>query len=135
MDIATIVGLLGAFGLIFMAIDDIGAFIDTPSMLIVVAGSGCRLYMWCAYTHRHGNAHLSMQLICYTTTGFYTHMHNHTCIIVHTHMRTCADTHVPIQPCSVGLTHSATYSANQPLTHTSTHTCRTLVVCIVRVYA
>ena len=39
MDIATIVGLLGAFGLIFSAIDDIGAFIDVPSMLIVVAGS------------------------------------------------------------------------------------------------
>ena len=39
MDIATIVGLLGAFGLIFSAIDDIGAFIDVPSLLIVVAGS------------------------------------------------------------------------------------------------
>lgn len=39
MDIATIVGLLGAFGLIFSAMDDPGAFIDTPSMLIVVAGS------------------------------------------------------------------------------------------------
>ena len=39
MDIATIVGLLGAFGLILSAIDDIGAFIDTPSMLIVVGGS------------------------------------------------------------------------------------------------
>ena len=39
MDIATIVGLLGAFGLIFMAIDDPGAFVDTPSLLIVVAGS------------------------------------------------------------------------------------------------
>ncbi|MDB2533221.1 MotA/TolQ/ExbB proton channel family protein [Porticoccaceae bacterium] len=39
MDIATIVGLLGAFGFIVMAIDDFAAFIDTPSMLIVVAGS------------------------------------------------------------------------------------------------
>ena len=39
MDIATIVGLLGAFGLIVSAIDDLGAFIDTPSMLIVVGGS------------------------------------------------------------------------------------------------
>ena len=39
MDIATIVGLLGAFGLIISAMDDPGAFIDTPSMLIVVAGS------------------------------------------------------------------------------------------------
>ena len=38
MDIATIIGLLGAFGLIFSAMDDPGAFIDTPSMLIVVAG-------------------------------------------------------------------------------------------------
>ena len=39
MDIATIVGLLGAFGMIIMAIDDIGAFIDTSSLLIVVGGS------------------------------------------------------------------------------------------------
>ena len=39
MDIATIVGMLGAFGLIFMAIDQPSAFVDTPSMLIVVAGS------------------------------------------------------------------------------------------------
>ena len=39
MDIATIIGLLGAFGLIFMAIDDMAAFIDTPSLLIVVGGS------------------------------------------------------------------------------------------------
>ena len=39
MDIATLVGLLGAFGLIFMAIDDMAAFIDTPSLLIVVGGS------------------------------------------------------------------------------------------------
>jgi chemotaxis protein MotA len=39
MDLATIIGLLGAFSLIFMAIDDMAAFIDTPSMLIVVGGS------------------------------------------------------------------------------------------------
>jgi chemotaxis protein MotA len=41
MDIATIIGLLGAFGLIAMAIgfDSIGQFIDSASMLIVVAGS------------------------------------------------------------------------------------------------
>jgi len=39
MDIATIVGLLGAFGLIFLAIDDMAAFIDTASLLIVVGGS------------------------------------------------------------------------------------------------
>ncbi len=39
MDIATIVGLLGAFGFIVMAIDDFAAFVDTPSLLIVVAGS------------------------------------------------------------------------------------------------
>ena len=39
MDLATIIGLLGAFGLIFMAIDDMAAFIDTPSLLIVVGGS------------------------------------------------------------------------------------------------
>ena len=39
MDIATIVGLLGAFGMIIMAIDDMAAFIDTSSLLIVVGGS------------------------------------------------------------------------------------------------
>ena len=40
MDIATIVGLLAAFGLIFMAIaENAPAFIDTASALIVVAGS------------------------------------------------------------------------------------------------
>ena len=39
MDIATIVGLIGTFGLIFSAIDDINAFIDVPSILIVLAGS------------------------------------------------------------------------------------------------
>jgi chemotaxis protein MotA len=41
MDLATIIGLLGAFGLIAMAIgfDSIGQFIDTASILIVVAGS------------------------------------------------------------------------------------------------
>lgn len=39
MDIATIVGLVGAFGLIVMAIDDMSAFIDTSSILIVIGGS------------------------------------------------------------------------------------------------
>lgn len=41
MDIATIVGTLGAFGLVFMAIGpaNVGAFIDVPSMLIVVGGT------------------------------------------------------------------------------------------------
>ena len=41
MDIATIVGLLGALGLIVMSIgiDSMGSFIDVPSILIVVAGS------------------------------------------------------------------------------------------------
>ena len=40
MDIATIVGLLAAFGLIFMAIsENAPAFVDTASLLIVVAGS------------------------------------------------------------------------------------------------
>ena len=40
MDIATIVGLLGAFGLIAFAIGENGsAFVDTPSVLIVVLGS------------------------------------------------------------------------------------------------
>ena len=40
MDIATIIGLLAAFGLIFMAIaENAPAFIDTASLLIVVAGS------------------------------------------------------------------------------------------------
>jgi chemotaxis protein MotA len=41
MDIATIVGTLAAFGLVFMAIgpSSLNAFIDTPSMLIVVGGT------------------------------------------------------------------------------------------------
>lgn len=39
MDIATLIGFIGAFGVIFMSIDDIGKFVDTPSLLIVVAGS------------------------------------------------------------------------------------------------
>jgi len=39
MDIATIVGLLAAFGLIFSSMDDPAAFVDTASLLIVVAGS------------------------------------------------------------------------------------------------
>ena len=41
MDIATIIGLLGSFGLIVSAIgfDSMGQFVDTPSILIVVAGS------------------------------------------------------------------------------------------------
>jgi chemotaxis protein MotA len=39
MDIATIVGLLAAFGLILASMDDPAAFVDTASLLIVVAGS------------------------------------------------------------------------------------------------
>ena len=40
MDIATIIGLVGAFGIIYMAISaNAAAFIDTASLLIVVAGS------------------------------------------------------------------------------------------------
>ena len=39
MDIATIIGLLGAFGLIFSAISQPAAFIDVPSIMIVVLGS------------------------------------------------------------------------------------------------
>ena len=40
MDIATIIGLVGAFGIIYMAISaNAAAFIDTASFLIVVAGS------------------------------------------------------------------------------------------------
>ena len=39
MDIATIVGLLAAFGLIISAMSDPAAFVDVPSVLIVVAGS------------------------------------------------------------------------------------------------
>ena len=39
MDIATLIGFLGAFGVIFLSIDDIGKFVDTASLLIVVAGS------------------------------------------------------------------------------------------------
>jgi chemotaxis protein MotA len=39
MDIATIVGLLGAFGLIFASISQPAAFVDIPSIFIVVLGS------------------------------------------------------------------------------------------------
>ena len=39
MDIATIVGLLAAFGLIISAMSDPAAFVDIPSVLLVVAGS------------------------------------------------------------------------------------------------
>jgi len=40
MDIATLLGLVGAFGIIYMAISaNAAAFVDTASMLIVIAGS------------------------------------------------------------------------------------------------
>jgi chemotaxis protein MotA len=41
MDIATIIGMLAAFGLVFMAIGpaNIGAFLDVPSVLIVIGGT------------------------------------------------------------------------------------------------
>lgn len=39
MDIASVIGLLGALGLIVMAMGDPNAFIDTPSVLIVFGGS------------------------------------------------------------------------------------------------
>ena len=39
MDLATIIGLLGAFGLIFASISQPAAFIDVPSIMIVVLGS------------------------------------------------------------------------------------------------
>ena len=39
MDIATIVGLGGAFAMVVMAMGDPGPFIDVPSILIVVVGS------------------------------------------------------------------------------------------------
>ena len=46
MDIATILGLLGSFGLIISAIglDQMGAFIDIPSVNIVFAGSLAALF-------------------------------------------------------------------------------------------
>jgi chemotaxis protein MotA len=39
MDIASVIGLIGALALIVMAMGDPGPFVDTPSMLIVVGGS------------------------------------------------------------------------------------------------
>ncbi|MEK9812920.1 MAG: MotA/TolQ/ExbB proton channel family protein [Bordetella sp.] len=39
MDIATIVGLAGAFAMVVMAMGDPGPFVDVPSLLIVVLGS------------------------------------------------------------------------------------------------
>jgi chemotaxis protein MotA len=41
MDIATIIGLAGAFGAVIMAMgSNVNAFIDVPSMLIVILGAG-----------------------------------------------------------------------------------------------
>jgi Flagellar motor component len=39
MDIASVVGLIGALALIVMAMGDPGPFIDVPSLLIVMGGS------------------------------------------------------------------------------------------------
>lgn len=42
MDLATLIGMLGAFGMIVMAMvqgGDIGMFVDVPSVLIVFCGS------------------------------------------------------------------------------------------------
>ena len=39
MDIASVVGLIGAFALIVMAMGDPGPFVDTASLLIVFGGS------------------------------------------------------------------------------------------------
>ncbi len=39
MDIATIVGLGGAFAMVVMAMGDPGPFVDVPSLLIVVLGT------------------------------------------------------------------------------------------------
>ena len=39
MDIATIIGLLGAFGFIAMAIDEPASFVNPPSLMIVVGGT------------------------------------------------------------------------------------------------
>jgi len=39
MDIASVVGLIGALVLIVMAMGDPGPFVDTPSLLIVLGGS------------------------------------------------------------------------------------------------
>ncbi len=39
MDIATILGLLGAFGFIAMAIDEPARFVNTPSLMIVMGGT------------------------------------------------------------------------------------------------
>ena len=39
MDIASVVGLIGAFILIVMAMGDPSVFIDVPSVLIVIGGT------------------------------------------------------------------------------------------------
>ncbi len=42
MDIATLVGILGAFGIVIAAMvtgGDIGVFVNVPSLLIVIGGS------------------------------------------------------------------------------------------------
>ena len=39
MDIATVIGLVGAFVLIIMAMGDPSVFVDVPSVLIVIGGT------------------------------------------------------------------------------------------------
>ena len=45
MDIMTLIGLLGTFGLIIMAMGDIGPFIDMPSVYIVLGGTTTAVMM------------------------------------------------------------------------------------------
>ena len=45
MDIMTIIGLCGTFGLIVMAMCDVGPFVDMPSVYIVLGGTTTAVMM------------------------------------------------------------------------------------------
>lgn len=62
MDIATIAGLIGAFVLIFMAIDQVDLFINTPSMLIVGGGSIMVVLMRSSLAEFLGAASVAMKV-------------------------------------------------------------------------
>ncbi|HFE49007.1 MAG TPA: flagellar motor protein PomA [Chromatiaceae bacterium] len=70
MDIATLVGLLGGFGIIIGAIltgGDLGAFIDTPSMLIVVGGTFMVTLMQVSLGDFLGSFSIGMKAFFYKT--------------------------------------------------------------------
>ncbi len=70
MDIATLVGLLGGFGIIIGAIltgGDLGAFIDVPSLLIVVGGTFMVTLMQVSLGDFLGSFSIGMKAFFYKT--------------------------------------------------------------------